>query len=282
MPELPEVENVRLSLIQPLIGQQVVKVRILRRDIITGPHRAANLLAESIIRRVDRRGKQLAICGEQPGQGGQTPCICVHLGMTGSLLHLPANQRQPLPQHTHLVWHLMHGQRLIFHDPRRFGGIWTFSSTEDLLTQRWSRLGEDALTIRPARLHRRFQATNRCLKAVLLDQAVIAGLGNIYVDELLFVLGLHPAHPACRLDPQQVEKLVRAMRRLLRQAIRQGGSTFRSYANALGQPGGYQQRHQVYARAGQPCFHCGEVLRQQTVAGRTSVTCPQCQPLTAS
>jgi len=119
--------------------------------------------------------------------------------------------------------------------------------------------------------------TRRGLKAALLDQALIAGLGNIYVDELLFACGLHPLVPAHQVNPAQLPGVVRRMRRLLGRAIEAGGSSLRDYRDADGRPGSYQCCHKVYGRAGLPCARCGRSLASAPVAGRTTVWCPACQ-----
>lgn len=276
MPELPEVENVRQGLLSAVVGQTVSRVSLRRPDVVRGKKRPADLLKGQMITRVDRKGKQLALVTEMSGAGGGV-CLCVHLGMTGSLrCHDPRKPFVP-DGHTHVVWHMANGSRLAFRDPRRFGGIWTFASTDDLIEQRWSRLGPDALMIKPTQLHSGFRKTRRVLKAVLLDQSIVAGLGNIYVDELLFNCRVSPVRPACELDHKQVQQLVTRMRRLLDRAIRSGGSTLRDYTNAQGQPGGYQFSHKVYGRSGQACAQCGGLLSNATIAGRTTVYCEQCQ-----
>lgn len=181
--------------------------------------------------------------------------------------------------HTHVVWQLAGGGALWFRDVRRFGGLWTFSDPAALAAGRWARLGPDALTVQPRALHRRLSRTGRAIKAALLDQNLIAGLGNIYVDELLFAAGVAPSARADALDLPAVQRLVRQMRRLLRRAIAAGGSTFRDYVDASGEAGGFQTRHRVYGRAGLPCRRCRGPLAATIVAGRTTVSCPRCQGL---
>ncbi|MFW6061102.1 MAG: bifunctional DNA-formamidopyrimidine glycosylase/DNA-(apurinic or apyrimidinic site) lyase [Phycisphaeraceae bacterium] len=281
MPELPEVERVRDTLGARLPGRKVRAVRFRRREVVRGGSRPSDLLAGDRIERVDRLGKQLAIVG------ASGRCVCVHLGMTGSLRWERKGAKGSRGRgakgaegeiHVHLTWTLDDGSTLRFRDPRRFGGVWTFGSVAALHERRWAVLGPDALRVRPGELHRRLQGTRRGLKAALLDQRLVAGLGNIYVDELLFMCGFPPTRPADTLGADEVRGLVRRMRSLLRRAIAAGGSTFRDYAGANGEKGRFQHRHRVYGRGGEPCTRCGAVLAEVTVAGRTTVFCTCCQP----
>jgi len=284
MPELPEVENVRLGLMGSVVGRTITRVSLKRRDIVHGQARPASLLTGRTLTRIDRLGKQLALIG---GDEGGTPvgCICVHLGMTGSLRYtspstLKAREGGNNPAkdpHIHIRWHLSDGGTLIFRDPRRFGGLWTFDSIDELHKRRWSYLGEDALTITPAVLHSKLDRTRRCLKTALLDQHVLAGLGNIYVDELLFTSRISPLRQACELDRPEIQRLVRQMRALLSRAIQSGGSTLRDYVDADGQSGRFQNQHAVYGRGGQLCTRCDRVLSRVVLAGRSTVYCENCQ-----
>lgn len=280
MPELPEVENVRRGLAGTVLGRCVVGVTLQRLDVVHGPSRPADLLRGRTITRIDRLGKQLALVGtprQGPDDGRTGPCICIHLGMTGSLRHYPSGVPAPQDIHTHVRWRLENGGELVFRDPRRFGGLWTYPSVEALDNERWSRLGQDALAITPRRLHAGLQRTRRPLKAALLDQAVVAGLGNIYVDELLFACRLSPVCPANACQISQTTLLVSRMRALLKRAIRSGGSTLRDYVGADGRAGGFQFRHKVYGRTGESCILCKDPLTRLQVAGRTTVYCTTCQ-----
>ena len=305
MPELPEVERVRLTL-SPIIGRRITRVSIRRSDVIhlstNGENKKSNrqlaclLLSGATIKSIQRHGKQLAInTVENPKQKSSdnaSGCFCVHLGMTGALTHQLASTRQAngktikpvgetqrptLAAHTHVIWKLDDGSRLLFRDPRRFGGIWPFSSFADLARTRWGKLGPDATKIKPVKLHQRLTSTGRALKAVLLDQHVIAGLGNIYVDELLFKSNLHPETPANTLSETKVHHLVVNMRQILKAAIQAGGSSVRDYVDGLGKTGGFQNQHQVYGRGGKPCNGCNTELLRLVVAGRSTVFCPKCQ-----
>lgn len=279
MPELPEVETVRRNLEPLLVGRQVTSVRVHRRDVVHGPCRPTALLLGRRIAAVRRHGKQLAIIADQAPQ----PCVCVHLGMSGSLVgerppaRGSATHARPR-NHRHVVWTLDDGMRLVFRDPRRFGGIWAFASEDGLVGARWCTLGPDALAITPRQLHAALRSSARPLKAALLDQGLIAGLGNIYVDELLFRCRLHPQRRADTLSNGQWRGLITVMRRLLNTAITCGGSSIRDYVNANGSRGRFHLRHQVYGRGGLPCRRCGTLLTTAQVAGRTTVSCASCQP----
>ncbi len=276
MPELPEVEHVRLGLLESVVGRRVERVSLRRADVVRGPKRPSDLLSGCRVVRIDRLGKQLALIGEsKTGEDGG--CVCIHLGMSGSLRYYPTKRPADLDGHVHVIWRLAGSGCLVFRDPRRFGGMWTYDSPQTLIQERWSRLGEDALKITPTHLHAKLSKTRRSTKAALLDQAVIAGLGNIYVDELLFGCRINPLRPASDVGLEVCRQMVPQMRRLLNTAIRAGGSTLRNYVNAEGRNGRFQNRHKVYGRADEPCVRCEQPLVSEQVAGRTTVRCPVCQ-----
>lgn len=276
MPELPEVETVRRSLTDRIVGHVVRSVRVHRPDVVHGPKRPMDLLRGHVISRLERLGKQLVLIGNTT-TGTDARCVCVHFGMSGSLRYVDRASSSARDPHVHVTWKFLGGGQLTFRDPRRFGGLWSLASTAALHRHHWKRLGEDALCITPMRLHRRLAATGRSLKAALLDQNLIAGLGNIYADELLFACGLYPLRRADSLTPVQVQHLVQTMRRLLCRAIKAGGSTIRDHANINGDPGRFQHHHQVYGRRGQACYQCQSRLAVTVIAGRSTVFCCHCQ-----
>lgn len=272
MPELPEVETVRRTLAPALVGRRIVRASLLRPDFGQRPDgrpcSPRDLLQGMTVRALDRRGKQLAILTREG------PVLIAHLGMTGQLR--AAATETPLT-HIHARWHLDSGTTLTFRDARRFGGLWALPSEADLHA-RWSALGPDALLATPADLRSRSGESRRAIKAVLLDQAVIAGVGNIYADEALFLAGIHPLRTPRSLRPQEWEALAAAIHRTLNAAIGAGGSTLRDYIDALGVRGRAQADHAVYARAGEPCLTCTRPLRGIRIGGRATVYCPRCQP----
>lgn len=266
MPELPEVETLRQQLVQSIVGQTVKQTELHRQDIVTSCRSnskptAVDLLTTQKILNIHRHGKQLIISGD-------ISHTRIHLGMTGNLLLNP----QPLPAHAHLIWQFNNTDTLVFSDPRRFGHIWLQADPNFPPA-----LGPDALDIKPGELHRRLSATRRPIKAALLDQNLLAGLGNIYTDELLFTIRCPPLSPACTLTADQTRQLVRHMRRLLNRAINAGGSTLRDYRSVKGAVGNYQNQHRIYGKKGQNCPVCASHFQQIIVCGRTTTICPQCQ-----
>jgi formamidopyrimidine-DNA glycosylase len=169
--------------------------------------------------------------------------------------------------------------RVVFRDPRRFGGLWALPDPQTLRA-RWNQLGPDGLNASPAHIAAAIgSAKRRAAKAALLDQAVIAGVGNIYADEALHRAGVHPEHPIGSLTGTQITLLVDAIQSILRAAVASGGSSLRDYVDTDNRPGQFQTLHQVYGRAGLPCRVCATVLSGGSIAGRTTVFCQQCQPL---
>ncbi len=287
MPELPEVECVRRTLAAHIVGRRVASTRLHRRDYVSGPATGRALLAGAVIADVRRRGKQLAFIADD----GRA--LCAHLGMSGALTWLPPRAQPPRNDHIHVEWRLASSParsnntgsaaaptpagRLVFRDPRRFGGVWTFPSFAALESERWSTLGPDAAAIQPADLAPRLATRTAALKTVLLDQAAIAGVGNIYADEALFLARIRPTRPADSLRAPDLDRLCRAIRETLAAAIEAGGSSLRDYVNGDGLPGAYVAHHAVYGRAGDPCTVCRRPLAQALVAQRTTVWCRSCQ-----
>jgi formamidopyrimidine-DNA glycosylase len=273
MPELPEVETVARGLARRVLGCTIEWVHLNRADVIHGagvPLCAA--LHGRRIKRIDRVGKQILIRTDGPAS------LMVHLGMTGRLVAV--HPETPIEPHTH-VWITLQHRRLEirFNDSRRFGGIWLLTDGEQAgwIGRRRPRVGPDALQMTFEEFARRL-ARRRQLKAVLLDQQVLGGVGNIYCDESLHRAGLHPATPADRLDPSALKRLYQAIKRILAQAVKAGGSSISDYRNADNSPGWFQLRHRVYDRKGEPCRRCGTAIRRMVVAGRGTFICPKCQP----
>jgi len=305
MPELPEVEGVRRTLEAAIVGCRFARVRVLRRDVVVGPgdpfggwSRAgeaarasamtpgggrrrvtgAMLLAGDRVRAIHRRGKALAIEGE----AGRA--VVVHLGMTGQLRHAAARARLDPADHVHVAWWLADARgrpegRLVFRDPRRFGGVWIARDMAEVRGRHWAGLGVDGLAAEEqlrAALTRALERTERAVKAVLLDQRVIAGVGNIYADEALFDAGIAPDLPGRCVDAAAAGALARAVRGVLTAAVEAGGTTLRDYVDAYGRAGGFQG-HAAYGRAGEPCARCGCTLERRVIAQRGTVACPDCQ-----
>lgn len=272
MPELPEVETVRRTLAKRVVGKGVERVTVRRADVVRG---STTLLQRAgVITDVLRHGKQLALACDDGRR------VCVHLGMSGSLQVSPVSSKQrKAASHEHVAWILDDGSQLVFRDPRRFGGVWVFEDHDTLVAKRWSKLGVDALALTTRDLHAALGRKRRsAIKATLMDQSVVAGLGNIYVDEVLFRCGVWPGTPGSELDGDKVACLVAEVRKVLRDAIRFRGSSLRDYVDGNGRRGNFQARHKVYGRAGQACVVCDAALESFVLAGRTTVACPSCQP----
>lgn len=273
MPELPEVESLRRSLAPRILGRRVIDVRIHRPDVCSSNTNAVvtghDVLLGTSFSRLHRHGKQLALVGEN----GRV--ICIGLGMTGAMV--VSDETSHAAAHTHVSWMLDDGQRLDFIDPRRFGGIRTFVELDALHRERWSLLGPDALLIDSAQLFESLRGSARAVKAALLDQHIVAGVGNIYADETLFRSRVDPRKRAGRIDLSTWGRIVENLRSILTAAIEAGGSTIRDYRNADGAAGSAQERHDVYGRGGKPCVECGAILRIGIVSGRTTVRCCVCQ-----
>ena len=284
MPELPEVEHLRRTLEPRLRGAKVVSVDLRRRDVVrdASGRRRGRILPEQLlvgahIVQLMRHGKNLALISDCGG------IVCVHLGMSGQLFveaAVDSNNSRTRRDHTHCTWRLWHDHRdwlLRFRDPRRFGGLWLFPSTESFRERRLHQLGPDALSISATQLRDALSGTDRTVKCALLDQGVLAGVGNIYADEALFRAGLHPLSRARSLRLPEIDSLAAAIREVLASAVSAGGSSIRSYIDGNGNAGNFTSKHCVYGRGGKPCLRCGKPLVQATIAQRTTVYCTACQ-----
>lgn len=276
MPELPEVESLRLALARQLVGSVVREARLLRADMLHREHDAPPMPLQpgGRVTALHRHGKQLVI--ESP-QGG---CLLVHLGMSGSLRLLAQPPEGEL--HVHAWWRFDRADGtpcwLRHRDPRRFGWLESHVDTTSVHRRCWSLLGPDALHVSVNSLTASLRSTRRPLKAALLDQSCVAGLGNIYVDEALFRARLHPATRTNRLRDEHLRRLAGCIRATLRKAVELGGSTIQDHRTADGTWGSFQRLHRVYGRANLPCKRCGAVLTGVRSAQRATVFCATCQP----
>jgi formamidopyrimidine-DNA glycosylase len=260
MPELPEVETVVRSVAAYLAGRRIVSTQFTSRFVTPGNRaRLVRKLAGRRIESVTRRGKFILIALDQG-------TLTVHLGMTGKLL-----VEGEAGEHTHGVFTLDDGL-LLYHDPRQFGRI-EFSEGAP---PRVARLGPEPLEIGFDEFRARLQRKAR-MKALLLNQAFLAGLGNIYADESLFAAGIHPLTIANSLSAARASKLYTSIRGILSHAIELGGSSISDYVNGRGERGWFQMEHRVYGREGEPCATCGRPIRKILVAQRGTHYCPHCQ-----
>jgi formamidopyrimidine-DNA glycosylase len=264
MPELPEVQTVVSTLAPKILGQRIRRVELLRADIF---HPAGVDLAQQLtgkkVQQIVRRAKRIVFILENGNR------FYIHLGMSGRLtIELPT---APIVKHTHLILHFAKFD-VRFRDPRRFGGVWWLGDTPDA-----DNLGPEPLSLRVPALASRLAKTRRVIKNALLDQTLIAGLGNIYVDESLFEARIHPLSPANQLKPEQIRRLNRAIKSTLRRALLHRGSTLRDYVDADGGSGAFQKLHRVYDREDQPCRRCKNPIVRIIVGSRSTHFCPNCQ-----
>lgn len=273
MPELPEVENVRRSLETLIVGKTIASVDVRLPRIIRTPDdvvRFATELQGGTISEVRRRGKHLLF--EIP------PYLLVsHLRMEGQ--YRLAMTGDEMATHTHIIFQFTDGTELRYRDVRQFGTMDLVVPPVNLPPGLQS-LGPEPFdeTLDKRTFHQVLKRRNAPIKAVLLDQTTIAGLGNIYVDEALFAAHIHPERPANRLTPKQAGELLRTIRDVLERAIEAGGSSIKTYVNGYGRHGGFQMELNVYGRAGEPCRHCGTPIEKSRVAGRGTHVCRKCQP----
>jgi formamidopyrimidine-DNA glycosylase len=209
---------------------------------------------------------------EKAGQQDDESALLVHLGMTGMLWPRPVSE--PQLKHTHVVMSLDDGRELRFIDARRFGRIAYLA--KEVLQRELLRFGADPLEVGLEEFRKRMERRAR-VKALLLDQRVLRGVGNIYADESLWKAKIHPAHLGARLSAAQMKELYRALQDILKKAIVLRGSSISDFLDADGQPGEYQRHHRVYGREGKSCARCKTLIRRVIVAGRSSYFCPHCQ-----
>ena len=272
MPELPEVETIARALAPLLTGRMVKRARLARSDVVFGTTESLErVLPRRQILRIYRRAKRLVFEVTPSAQ------LVFHLGMTGRVtMEAPG---APLEPHTHLRMGFEGiAQELRFRDSRRFGGVWFLEGGPPpaRVGRRLGPLGIEPLDA-TVRSFRELLGTKRRIKALLMDQARIAGLGNIYCDESLHRAGIHPCAPAWSLDNRQSADLLRAIKTVLRSAIRFNGSTLMDFRTVDGVRGSFQERHRVYQRDGQPCRTCGTEIVRLIVSGRSTFVCPRCQ-----
>jgi len=270
MPELPEVETVVRDLRPLLLGRAIRSVQRSRLKL-RRPWKAAwdRVVRDARIEGIRRRGKWILV--DLAG----SPVLRVHLGMTGQFTVVPASEA--VPRHLHLRFALDSGEELRFRDPRRFGSAEWFADRVALAAAMDRELGPEPFDLDAAYFRDALRKTARNLKAILLDQTVVAGVGNIYADEALFRAGLHPARRGSSLDRAECDRLRAVLEVVLMKAIESRGSTIRDYVGGSGLRGGFQDEFSVYGRTGESCLACGAAIRCTRLAGRASHYCPRCQ-----
>ena len=278
MPELPEVETIKRDLDRDVVGKRIKSVEVSgMRSIRRHPNKKHFIakLEGTKISGVERRGKYLLL------RLDSGDVLVAHLGMSGQLLRAKGG-KEPVDKHTHVVFTFTQGGQLRFVDPRTFGELFVttpgeleaqvpelahlgFDPVDDMMS--WTRFGE-LLTVRKAKL-----------KTLLMDQKFVAGIGNIYSDEILFAAGLRYDRSSDSLSSQEVRRLYRAMVETLQDAIKHRGSSLadQQYRDVFGEPGEFQTLHKVYDREGEACRRCRSTIVRVKVNGRSSFLCPQCQ-----
>lgn len=274
MPELPEAETIVRGLRPAVVGATIKGVDVVHADVLRQPRRRFSTAVRGrTIEGVGRRGKNVLLHLDEG------LVLAVNLGMTGRLLPFPRAPRGRLsPTHPAVKLRFHGGGVLVFDDQRRFGTV------EALGPEDWAardqRMGPEPLGpgLTPARLHGALQTSRSPLRSWLLDQRRIAGVGNIYAAEALYLAGLHPYCPANRVTRSEAESLLASIRSVLRAAIDHGGTTIRDYRNADGGEGAYARRLNVYGRDGEPCHACGDTVERLVFSNRSAFFCPTCQP----
>ncbi|GIN91792.1 formamidopyrimidine-DNA glycosylase [Siminovitchia terrae] len=273
MPELPEVENVRRSLLQLVQGKTIQGVEASWPKIIKQPlevEQFYDALRDQTIHDLQRKGKFLIFILDDYA-------LVSHLRMEG---HYSVNQNgDPADKHTHVTFMFSDGTELRYRDVRKFGTMHLFKKGEEDKELPLAKLGPEPFSpsFSSEYLKVELQKTERIIKAVLLDQTIVAGLGNIYADEVLYKAKIHPERKAKTLTEKEVKKLSREMAQTLEDSIVAGGSSVNTYMDSMGLSGTYQERLKVYGRNGEACLDCGTILEKTKVAGRGTHFCPTCQ-----
>ncbi|QHS22983.1 DNA-formamidopyrimidine glycosylase [Virgibacillus sp. MSP4-1] len=273
MPELPEVETVKNTLKQIVLGKKVQDVTIKWENIVQYPKEPEAFQEElkgQTIEGMGRKGKFLLFYLDHH-------VLISHLRMEGK--YAIYDKDEPVDKHTHVIFHFADGTELRYKDVRKFGTMHLYEKGKEWSLPPLNKLGPEPFdeNFTPDYLYRKCQRTNRNIKNTLLDQVVVAGLGNIYVDEALFRSGIHPLTIASELSKEECSVLVEEIVHTLNDAVAAGGTTIRSYLNSLGEIGLFQLQLFVYGREGQDCKRCGHSVEKIKVGGRGTHVCPYCQ-----
>ncbi len=273
MPELPEVETVVRGLQRVLPGRRIVELRSGKINVVKDPALLGDQIPGSLLVAVRRYGKFLHLELEPRAKENAQLFILIHLGMTGQLTVGAADE--PIAPHTHAFFALDDGNELRFRDARRFGRVQIVS--ESRRAELLGKLGLDPLEASAEEFRAQIANRRARIKALLMDQHVFRGMGNIYTDESLWRARFHPARLGANMNASEIARLRAAVLHVLEEAIRLRGSSISDYVDSDGQRGEFQFRHRVYQREGKKCSRCGAKIRRIIVAGRSSFFCPQCQ-----
>lgn len=273
MPELPEIETIKRVIEPQIKGFEVQRITVSRPEVIAHPaaDEFCRRITGQIFTETRRRGKFLILCMESGDR------LALHLRMTGCLLVTPADY--PEEKHTHLVFHLSGGRELRFSDTRRFGRFWLLRQGEADTYTGMEKLGAEPFDpgFSGKYLSTRLEKRKKAIKECLLDQSVIAGIGNIYLDEILFAAHIRPIRPANTLTTEEWNRLASVIPERLAFFIEKNKTTPEEYLETKGQDYRNTPFLQVYGHGGEPCPTCGEPLCRTVIGGRSSVYCPACQ-----
>ncbi len=282
MPELPEVETVMRGLTPAMLGAVIARADVNRPDLRWPfPDRMAERLTGQTVMQLRRRSKYI-LADLSSGES-----LLIHLGMSGRMLVSGdplgqfVHEHPAAEKHDHVVFHMANGARITFNDPRRFGAMDLLETARAAEHKLLAVLGPEPLgnDFHEVHLIEAFAGRNTPVKSALLDQRIIAGLGNIYVCEALYRAGIHPTRKAGKISRTRIASLVPIIREVLAQAIEAGGSSLKDFRQADGELGYFQHSFDVYGREGEPCRSagCGDVIKRIVQSGRSSFYCGQCQ-----
>ena len=279
MPELPEVESVRRGLNELVVGETVEKVEVRWPRIIGSPshNQFSRQLIGQTIEKVDRRGKFLLFYFTDD-------VMISHLRMEGKYALVEPEENGQLPlrgKHTHVIFYFESGKKLLYNDVRKFGRMHLVPKGEEFKHTSLMKLGPEPIAkdFILEDMQEFLTRRTKAIKGVLLDQQIVVGIGNIYADEILHRAQIHPITPANTLTEDEEIRLHERIIQVMDEAVQSGGTTIRSYANAFGEVGNFQDKLQVYGRDGEICFTCGTEIQKTKVAGRGTHYCPVCQAL---
>ena len=275
MPELPEVETVTKDLAKLIVGRQIVDIEMPYKGIMQTPLSSftSNCMFEDIVA-IERFGKYILICF------ANDYVLRVHLRMEGKFYVTPTNDSPEIDKHVHIIMRLDNGSYLKYHDVRKFGTFEVIPYVTNWHDDpKFATLGYEPWDVQctPEFVYTRLQKSRTTIKAFLLNQKTIVGLGNIYVDEVLFRMGIHPERIAQTLTKKQASDIIVAAKEVMEFAIALGGTTIRTYQSTLGIDGLFQNELKVHLQEGQPCPTCGTEIVKEKVSGRGTYYCPKCQ-----
>ncbi len=280
MPELPEVETVARTLSPHVLGKKIVDIQLINQNSWQGLiqiNQIVNANLQPLISEVGRRGKLLIIYLKYPNENSPAFGIGVHLKMTGKLFPYSGDAKPN--KHTRIIFKLDDDTQIFFDDMRKFGYARALNPENNISWKFWQNLGKDPFEMSEAEFIQLIKNKKTAMKSLLLNQEIIAGIGNIYADEILFKSQIHPKTMANKLTDMQLAKIYQASIDILTEAIAACGSSIRDYRTANGDVGSFQNKFFVYNKAGESCKVCNNIIEKTKAAGRTTCYCSNCQIL---